>query len=185
VLGHSSDGEEAWQLIWHLQPDVAVLDTGLSRLPLTELFRRMKEFGLTTKILLVSARGDRKTAVDALRTGAAGFLLKSGTARHLEDALREVLRGDIYISPLVEMHRLAQIPRRDADNPLETLSSREHQVFTMLVEGVRAKEIASRLALSPKTVDTYRASLMRKLAIHDVPGLVKLAIQYKVVEVAM
>src|SRR5262245_58853797 len=91
VLGHSSDGEEAWQLIWHLQPDVAVLDTGLSRLPLTELFRRIREFGLTTKILLVSARGDRKTAVDALRTGAAGFLLKSGTARHLEDALREVL----------------------------------------------------------------------------------------------
>ena len=72
----------------------------------------------------------------------------------------------------------------EPEDPLETLSSREYQVFQLMIEGIRAKEIASRLNLSPKTIDTYRASLMRKLDIHDVPGLVKFAIQRDLTSVA-
>ncbi|HLJ17557.1 MAG TPA: LuxR C-terminal-related transcriptional regulator, partial [Bryobacteraceae bacterium] len=90
----------------------------------------------------------------------------------------QIREGGVYISPLLRMEEiLASSRSRSSRDPLESLSAREHQVFSLLVEGVRAKEIAARLTLSPKTVDTYRASLMRKLDIHDVAGLVKFAIQ--------
>ena len=90
----------------------------------------------------------------------------------------QILDGGIYVSPQLELNKIFGPGQKSApDDPLEMLSAREYQVFTLLVEGIRAKEIAARLELSPKTVDTYRASLMRKLDIHDVAGLVKFAIQ--------
>ncbi len=88
------------------------------------------------------------------------------------------MQGGVYLSPQIELQTLVEPDRIEGTtDPLSTLSSREQQVFSMLIEGIRAKEIAARLQLSPKTVDTYRASLMRKLDIHDVAGLVKFAIR--------
>jgi DNA-binding NarL/FixJ family response regulator len=94
------------------------------------------------------------------------------------DAFGQIVEGGVYVSPEIELDKVFGGGQKPVpDDPLQTLSAREHQVFSLLCEGVRAKEIAARLALSPKTVDTYRASLMRKLDIHDVAGLVKFAIQ--------
>ena len=114
-----------------------------------------------------------------LRAGAAGFLLKSVDQAELLDALFRVRSGSIYISPQLEFEKLffSTGTSSPASDPIDMLSSREYQVFQLLVDGVRAKDIARRLQLSPKTIDTYRASLMRKLDIHDVAGLVKFAIQ--------
>jgi DNA-binding NarL/FixJ family response regulator len=96
-----------------------------------------------------------------------------------------VAQGSIYVSAEVQFERIFLTPRRGTPaDPIESLSSREYQVFQLMVDGVRAKEIASRLNLSPKTVDTYRASLMRKLDLHDVPALVKFAIQRDLTSVA-
>jgi DNA-binding NarL/FixJ family response regulator len=97
----------------------------------------------------------------------------------MAEALSQFTQGGIYVSPQIEVMSLfgETNGRNHADDPLESLSSREFQVFSLLVEGIRAKEIAARLSLSPKTVDTYRSSLMRKLDIHDVAGLVKYAIR--------
>jgi DNA-binding NarL/FixJ family response regulator len=96
----------------------------------------------------------------------------------MADALNQFTQGGIYVSPQIEVMSLfGESGGRTENDPLEALSSREFQVFSLLVEGVRAKEIAARLSLSPKTVDTYRSSLMRKLDIYDVAGLVKFAIQ--------
>ena len=94
------------------------------------------------------------------------------------ESFDQVLEGAIYLSPLLKLEDifLSRDKPVPAD-PFDALSPREFQVFTLLVEGVRAKEIAARLAVSPKTVDTYRSSLMQKLGIHDVAGLVKYAIQ--------
>ena len=110
------------------------------------------------------------------------MVLKSANAAQLVEACRQVISGAVYIDPRVELSQtLTNVVRRDPADPLEALSSREHQVFSLLIEGVRAKEIAARLAVSPKTIDTYRASLMRKLNIHDVAGLVKYAIQRQLI----
>jgi DNA-binding NarL/FixJ family response regulator len=88
-----------------------------------------------------------------------------------------VLAGGVYVTPLLEMDRIFSWDNgHSSEDPLRILSAREYQVFLLLVEGVRAKEIAARLALSPKTIDTYRASLMRKLEIFDLAGLVKFAL---------
>jgi DNA-binding NarL/FixJ family response regulator len=132
---------------------------------------------LPTKIVVLSVRKDRKTVLEVLRGGAQALLLKSSTSQHLADCLIQVYEGGVYVSPEINLQQIFAPDRNATADPLETLSSREYQVFSLLIEGVRAKEIAASLKLSPKTIDTYRASLMRKLNIHDVAGLVKFAIQ--------
>lgn len=178
VVGQFSEGAAALQMILSQQPDLAVLDLNLVDLFTLEIVRRVREAGLRTKILVLSTRRDRKTVVEALRCGVSGFLLKSAPSAQLLEALEQVLEGSVYVSPQLELNKIfASSQKPMPEDPVDTLSSREYQVFTLLVDGVRAKEIAARLELSPKTVDTYRASLMRKLDIHDVAGLVKFAIQ--------
>jgi len=178
VVDQCADGAAALRLILQKLPDIALLELDLAELHTLELLRQAREHQIITRMVLMTARSDRKTIIEALRCGAHGILLKSGSTRHLMDALQQVSAGGVYICPAVEIDKIfaAHRNRKDNEDPFETLSAREHQVFTMLVEGHRAKEIAARLAVSPKTVDTYRASMMRKLDIHDVAGLVKFAI---------
>jgi DNA-binding NarL/FixJ family response regulator len=137
--------------------------------------------GAGARIIIMAARGDRKLALETLRAGANGFLLKNCMAAELIEALNRVHAGSLYVSPVLQFEKVFSGSSRNAPehqgDPVDQLSSREYQVFQLLVEGYRAKDIAVRLSLSPKTVDTYRASLMRKLDIHDLPGLVKFAIQ--------
>lgn len=162
-----------------LQPDLALLDMNLADLAATEVIRRVREMNIRTRCAVFSQRKDRKTVLEVLRTGACGFLLKTSTYEQMTEALTQFSNGGIYVSPQIEVMSLFGEPhsRSQVEDPIESLSSREYQVFTLLVEGIRAKEIAARLQLSPKTVDTYRSSLMRKLDIHDVAGLVKYAIR--------
>lgn len=178
VVAQCADGGSALRQVLELKPDVALLDLDLPEIHTLELLRRARESASETRMVLMSSRSDRKTVIESLRCGAQGFVLKSGSAQQLFDSLRQVRDGGVYISPSVEVEKIfgPQRGRRLDDDPIESLSAREHQVFTMLVEGLRAKEIAARLAVSPKTIDTYRASMMRKLDIHDVAGLVKFAI---------
>lgn len=178
VAAQCGDGVEALRMMQAVRPRVAVLDLNLPKLYSLEVVRKAREMAPGTRCILLAARGDRKTVVEALRGGAGAYVLKSGPSRHLLDAMDQVLAGAVYVTPLLEMNELffQSQRRRPVDDPLELLSAREHQVFSLLVEGTRAKEIAARLDLSPKTVDTYRASLMRKLDIHDVAGLVKFAL---------
>lgn len=178
VVAQCADGAAALRLIVELKPDVALLDLDLPEIHTLELLRRVRESLSGTRMVLMSSRSDRKTVIESLRCGAQGFVLKSGSAQQLFDSLRQVRDGGVYISPSVEVEKIfgPQRGRKFDDDPVECLSAREHQVFTMLVDGLRAKEIAARLSVSPKTIDTYRASMMRKLDIHDVAGLVKFAI---------
>lgn len=186
-VGAASTGEAAWALIHRLRPRIAAVDLHLPGLHALEIAKRLTEpqgVRLTqpTKCILLSHASDRKSVLEALRSGAQGYLLKSDTRQHFFDCLEHVLDGGVYVSPSVNLRNLFN-PSLLApeDDPIGRLSSREYQVFSMLVDGVRAKEIAARLVLSPKTVDTYRASLMKKLDIHDVPGLVKFAIQRRLI----
>jgi len=178
VVGLCGDGESAFRLISSKRPDVALLDLNLPRLYCLELIHKLRELNLPTRIVVMSSRRDRKTVIEVLRAGAQGFILKSGPSRHLLDAFEQTAQGGVYVSPMLELDKIfAQPKSKKPDDPLDLLSAREYQVFSLLVEGLRAKEVAARLELSPKTVDTYRASLMRKLDIHDLAGLVKFAVQ--------
>lgn len=176
VVAQCGDGAEVLTLVHRLQPDIAVLDLNIGVVYSVEVVRRLRESGSVTRFVILSTRRDRKTAVECVRAGVNAYVLKSGPVEDFRLAIEQSVSGAVYVSPLIEMDRANDNGHDDRD-PLETLSSREHQVFSLLIEGIRAKEIAARLDLSPKTVDTYRASLMRKLDIHDVAGLVKFAIQ--------
>lgn len=175
VVAHCGDGEQAFQLIESLRPDVAILDFSLPGLFSLEIARTVRDAGIRTKIVVISKRCDRKSVSEAMRSGVSAFLPKMAPSAELVDALDRTLQGEVCVPSSVQLNGAAH----DAEpvDTFESLSPREFQVFSLMVEGVRAKEIAARLRLSPKTVDTYRSNLMRKLDIHDLPGLVKFAIE--------
>src|SRR3982751_5113877 len=184
VIDQCGDGSDTLQMIRELRPDLAILDLNLPRLYTLEIVRKIRAEEMETQVVVLSARGDRKLVVEALRSGANAFVLKTASSRNLLDALEQVEAGGVYVSPELQLEKIILPTRRcECEDPLDMLSSREYQVFTFLIDGIRAKEIAARLDLSPKTVDTYRASLMRKLDIHDVAGLVKFAIQRELTSV--
>jgi DNA-binding NarL/FixJ family response regulator len=162
--------------IERLQPTIALLGLELPDLLVTEVIRRVREQNLPTRCAIVGTRKDPKTVREVLRAGAYGYLLKTSSYKQMANALVQFTKGEGYVSPQIEATSLLDEKSHRRVDPIELLSSREFQVFSMLVDGVRAKEIAARLSLSPKTVDTFRSSLMRKLDIHDVPGLVKFAV---------
>lgn len=180
VIGEASDGEQALEMIRELHPDVAIVDLNMPKLHGIEVIRRTRKWNTQVRLGVLSINRDQKTIEEAIRIGASAYLLKDGPSRQLIEAIHIIMDGGIYISPLLQPQALLAAARRPAPaDPLDNLSAREYQVFGFLVEGLRAKEIAARLDISPKTVDTYRSNVMRKLHIYDVPGLVKYALQRK------
>jgi DNA-binding NarL/FixJ family response regulator len=178
VLGQCSDGAAALEMIQALQPDFAILDLQMPGMTGIEVVRRLRVAGSSAKLMILSISREETTVMEALRAGADAYLLKDGPARHLLDAIGYVRDGGVYVSPLLRGAGLFTRAERIApENPLAALSPREMEVFSYLVNGLRAKDIAELLDISPKTVDTYRASLMRKLNVHDLVSLVKFAIE--------
>ena len=178
VIGQCSDGATAVEMITELKPNFALLDINMPALSGIEVIRRLRGAGCTTKLLIISTNRQDAIVTEAIRAGADAYLLKDGPYQHLLDAINFVRDGGIYISPLLKGvgFFIQGEARRDTD-PLAILGPREREVFFLLVNGRRAKDIADLLEISPKTVDTYRASLMRKLNVHDLVALVKFAIE--------
>jgi DNA-binding NarL/FixJ family response regulator len=178
ILGQCSDGPAALEMISSLQPDFAILDLQMPGMTGIEVVRKLRHDGCKAKLMILSILREEGTVMEALHAGADAYLLKDGPSRHLLDAISYVRDGGVYVTPLLRGAALfAKAEKTRTDDPLGTLSPREAEVFSYLVNGLRAKDIADLLEISPKTVDTYRASLMRKLNVHDLVGLVKFAIQ--------
>jgi DNA-binding NarL/FixJ family response regulator len=178
VLAECSDGLTAFETISAFKPDLAILDLHMPGMTGVEVIRRLRQAECPSKLLILSISREERTVVEALRAGADAYLLKDGPSRHLLDALSFVRDGGVYVSPLLRGAGLfTQSERNATGDPMASLSPREMEVFSSLVNGMRAKDIAELLEISPKTVDTYRASLMRKLNVHDLVGLVKFAIE--------
>ena len=179
ILGQCSDGPAAVEMVLAEKPDFAILDVHMPTMTGVEAVRKLRAAGSTTKLVMLSISRDEMLVMDALSAGADAYLLKDGPSRHLVDAVNFVRDGGVYVSPLLRGAGLfARTEKKSPpDNPLSVLSPREIEVFSYLVNGLRPKDIAELLDISPKTVDTYRAGLMRKLNVHDLVGLVKFAIE--------
>ena len=178
VVGQCADGPSAVEMILATQPDFAILDLHMPGCTGIEVIRKLRAAGCPSKIMILSISREDRPVIEALRAGADAYLLKDGPARHLLEAISYVRDGGQYVSPLLKGAGLFTKPEATAsDDPLASLSPREMEVFSYLVKGMRAKDIAELLRISPKTVDTYRATLMRKLNVHDIVGLVKFAIE--------
>ena len=178
ILGQCSEGAAAVEMIGALQPDFGILDLNMPGISGIEVIRRLRASGCPAKLMILSISREETTVMEALRAGADAYLLKDGPSRHLLDASGCVRDGGVYVSPMLRGAGLfTRAESTPAPDPLALLSPREKEVFSYLVNGLRAKDIADLLEISPKTVDTYRASLMRKLNVHDLVGLVKFAIE--------
>jgi two-component system, NarL family, response regulator NreC len=179
VVAQVEGGQRALAEIARLKPTLALLNLDLTDLAATEVISRVRSSGLPTRCAVLTTRIDAPTVREVLRQGAAGYILKTSSKQQMAEALAYMLLGGIYVSPQIEMTSLLTTRPGvgSVADPADLLSSREFQVFSQLVDGVRCKEIAARLSISPKTVDTYRSSLMRKLDIHHLAGLVKFSVQ--------
>jgi DNA-binding NarL/FixJ family response regulator len=180
ILGQCADGPSAVEMILAQQPEFAILDLQMPGANGIEVIHRLRQAGSAARVIILSISREESVVMEAIRAGADAYLLKDGPSRHLLDAVNFVRDGGVYVSPLLRgagLFTKSDAAPVKAQDPLAALSPREVEVFNHLVNGLRAKDIAGLLDISPKTVDTYRAGLMRKLNVHDLVGLVKFAIE--------
>ena len=183
IVGEARDGHEALRMVAACTPDVLLLDVALPELNGIEVAERLRDTP-GTRVLILSMFANEEFVLRSLRAGAAGYLLKDSSVVELEAALRSVADGGSYLSPAVSGHVLAAYVRRVGQEgaPAEpTLTPRQREVLQLIAEGHGTKDIAARLCLSAKTVETHRAQLMERLGIHDVAGLVRYAIRTGIV----
>jgi DNA-binding NarL/FixJ family response regulator len=181
VVACVADGREAVNKARELKPDVVLMDIAMPNLngiEATHLIRTRME---TTQVVILSMHSNQEYVLRALEAGARGYVLKKSASKEVVDAIRSAHQGGRYLSQKLVESAIDDLLRDGAiTDPLDALSSRERQVLQLLVEGKSNAVIARSLSLSPKTVETYRARLMQKLNIDDIPSLVKFAIQHGV-----
>jgi DNA-binding NarL/FixJ family response regulator len=179
VVGEAGDGLQLLEMVEKLQPQVVLMDIAMPGLNGLEATGRLIKAWPSTRVLILSMHQNAEYVRQALRQGAVAYLLKDAAPMELEWALAAVLRGETYLSPAVSkgvvsdyVHRL-----RNEEQPADALTPRQREVLQLIAEGQSTKEIARRLDLSVKTVETHRTQLMKQLDIHEVAGLVRYAIR--------
>jgi DNA-binding NarL/FixJ family response regulator len=179
VVAEAGDGRDALHLIEVHQPDVVLMDIAMPGLNGLEAAARVAQQFPNVRVMMLSMHANEEYVWEALRTGAAGYLLKDAGPAELEFAVEAVARGDSYLSPAVSKHVVADYIQRvgSAPSSLERLTGRQREILQMIAEGHTTQEIAQALTISAKTVETHRAQLMERLDIHDVAGLVRYAIR--------
>lgn len=181
VVAEACDGHEAIGLTRELQPDVVVLDLEMPRLNGLDALREMGRISPKTRPIILTRHVEEPYAIEALRAGARGYVLKTQAGLDLVAAVGHVHRGEVYLSPKISK-TVVDAYLSKTDLPDEPLTSRERQVIQLIGEGHTTKEIAALLGLSVKTVDTHRTRLMAKLDIHETASLVRYAIRRGMIE---
>jgi len=181
VVAEAPDGAQAVTSAIAEKPDVAVLDAVMPEVNGIDAARAIRAQSPGTRVLIVSMHAGRRCVLEALRAGAGGYVLKSQDARVLEEAIREVARGNTYLSEGASGNAFAAGLSKHPGSG-NSLSARERQVLQLVAEGRATKEIAFVLGLSVKTAESHRGRIMAKLGIHDVAGLVRYAIRHGMIE---
>jgi DNA-binding NarL/FixJ family response regulator len=180
IVGEAEDGLETVRLVARLQPSVLVLDLSLPGLHGLEVTREVRKQTPQTRIVILSMYASEVYVLQALRNGAAGYVLKNCGATVLIQAIREVAAGRRHLCPQLSTRAIDAHIEHDADTKLgrnEGLTTREREVLQLAAEGHTNTQIAARLFISSRTVETHRANLMRKLGLHTHTDLVRYALQ--------
>lgn len=178
VIAETGDGLEAVRLVQSLEPEVLVVDLVLPGLDGLEVTRQVKHQRPDTQIVVLSMHGSEAYIVKAFRNGASAYVLKKSSVEDLVQAVRCVLQGKQFLSP-----SLPQVPIGDQqvvntiEDRYETLTTREREIMQLIAEGYTSPQIADRLFISSRTVDTHRANLMAKLGLRNQAELVRYALQ--------
>lgn len=179
VVGEAGDGITALRIVEAQKPHVVLLDIGMPGMSGLEVTSRLKQLDASVSAVILSIHRAEEYVWEALRAGAAGYLVKDSAVAELEIAVRAVARGEQYLSPAIartvpDDNPGQRLPPADA---YETLTPRQREVLQRVAAGLTSKEIAQELGLSYRTVDVHRMLLMRRLNVRDVAGLVRFAVQ--------
>jgi DNA-binding NarL/FixJ family response regulator len=185
VVGEAKDGPETIAMTESLRPDVLVVDLMMPGVGGLEVMRQVGRKLQTVRFVVLSMYANEAYVVEALRSGAMGYVLKDTGAEELVKAIRHVMQGGRYLSPPLSEGALeAYLERVRGGGAQEALTPREREVLQLAAEGHSNAEIAERLFISPRTAETHRANLMRKLGLHSQAELIHYAFQSGLVSIA-
>jgi DNA-binding NarL/FixJ family response regulator len=180
VVGEASTGPEALELAASLHPDVAVLDISLPGASGLRVAAELRQRAPETQVLILSMHDNTEYVLESLRAGVHGYLLKDTAATELRTAIRAVRRGESFFSPPIA-GRLSAVVRGDpagtTSGAVAQLTARERQVLVGVAQGHTNREMAAQLGISPRTVESHRENLMKKLGVRTVAGLTRLALE--------
>jgi DNA-binding NarL/FixJ family response regulator len=180
LVGEAGDGLEAVRLVEKRRPNILVLDLMIPRLHGLEVTRVVRREHPETKVIILSMHADEPYVMEALRNGASGYVLKDATGADLVQAVKDVRAGRRYLSPVLAERAYTGYVERPGESELdvyETLTNRERLVLQLAAEGSSNPVIAKKLFISPRTAETHRANLMRKLGLRSQTDLVRFAIR--------
>lgn len=185
VVGQCANGRQMLELVERLVPDVAVVDVSMPELNGVEAARRLRDVSRKTRVIALSAYIDEAYIRDMIDAGAVAYIVKSGAAKDLIQAIRTASRGRVYLSREIKKtaYEIGSEGRATGEYSMRPLSQREREVLQLVAEGKSSKEIASRLTISETTVKTHRNNIMSKLSVRDVAGLTRQAIKLKLVRI--
>lgn len=181
VVGEAGDGEQTLARARELLPDVIVMDIAMPGVSGLEATRRIREEGLPCRVLILTMHAEARYLLPVIEAGGSGYVLKSGADRELIEAIRTVSRGEVFLYPaaaklLLEGY-LERVRQGHESDSYDGLTEREREVLKLIAGGFSGTEIAERLVISPKTVDTYRERIMAKLNLRHRHELVKYALR--------
>ncbi|MDE3091111.1 MAG: response regulator transcription factor [Chloroflexota bacterium] len=181
VVGEAADGLEAVRLVERFKPNVLVVDLMMPGINGIEVACQVKSRSPQTRVVVLSMHANEAYVLEALQCGASAYVLKESTAEELVRAIRAVAAGRHYLSPPLSERAIEAYTQKIAGDAAldlyETLTHREHEVLHLAAEGRTTSEIAERLSISPRTAETHRTNLMRKLGLHSQTELVRYALQ--------
>ena len=177
LVGIATSGQRLLEAAREHRPDVIVTDLSMPVIGGLEALRRLKGEGLDVRVIFLTMHSDPQLALEAVRQGAAGYLVKDSASDELVTAINEVLQGRVYLTPMVTRGVIDRMSG-DAEKSLEALSPRQREVLAHIVQGKRMKEIAAVLNLSTRTVETYKYEMMETLGVKSTAELVKYALQH-------
>lgn len=184
VVAQAASGREAVVLARNKSVDVIIMDIAMSDLNGLEATKRIVAANPAAKIIMLSMHSSEEYVVRSLQYGASGYLLKNAAPEELEAAIRKVASGGTYLSPLIgDTMRTHILSKSDVSQFQDVLTSRQLEILQAIAEGTRTRDIAEKLCISPKTVETHRSQIMQKLNIDNVPGLVRYAIRHGIITV--
>ena len=183
VVAETGNGAEVLEFARAHRPDVVLLDISMPGLGGLEVSAQLRDALPEVRVVMLSMHANEEYVLQALRAGAAGYMLKDSATAELELALKAVMQGETYLSPPISKQVVeGYVQRVGAEQTSsDNLTPRQRQVLQLIAEGHSTKEIAHRLNLSVKTVETHRAQLMERLQIREIAGLVKYAIRHGLV----
>jgi DNA-binding NarL/FixJ family response regulator len=181
VVGEAEDGNEAVELVKRYNPDLALLDIAMPNLNGIDAAREILRVSPETRTILLTMFSEDHRLLEALRAGVSGYLLKTRAVEDLVRAIRDVVRGGVYLSRGLSREVVDAYLARKPLGRIE-LSPRERQVLQLVAEGKTTKEVAGMLGVSVKTAESHRGRIMAKLDIHETAGLVRYAIREGIIQ---